>query len=286
MTVVFLNGRFINEDEALISPFDRGFTFGEGVYEVCIAVEGKIIDLEDHLARLDRSLNAAGITPPPERPMMPGLMRDLLDTNGIKNGFVYIQITPGKTARNFVASPKERSTLLMSTGTAPLGESNAFKHGLRVQVIPDIRWGRRDIKTTMLMPQVMAKRAALASGFDDVIFYDDLGITEGSSSNVFMVTSEGALVTRPVSHQILSGCTRNTVIELAQQNGMTVTERPISHDDLFQAKEIFLTSSTYLIVPVVELELKGKTATYSFKETKNIQSIYTTYLRALLEIHG
>ncbi|MFT8462833.1 aminotransferase class IV [Acetobacter persici] len=278
MTVVFLNGRFINEDEAMISPFDRGFTFGEGVYEVCISVAGKIIDLEEHLGRLDRSLNAAGIILPPERSSMPGLMHDLLERNGIKNGFIYIQVTPGKTVRNFIASPTERSTLLMSTGPTPLEESNAFKHGMRVQVIPDIRWGRRDIKTTMLMPQVMAKRAALDAGFDDVIFYDDLGITEGSSSNVFMVTNEGELVTRPVSHQILSGCTRNTVIELTEQNGMTVTERPITRDDLLQAKEIFLTSSTYLVVPVVELELEGKSKAYSCEETKKIQNIYMEYL--------
>lgn len=278
MKVVFLNGRFINEDEAMISPFDRGFTFGEGIYEVCISVDGKIVDLEDHLARLDRSLEAAGINPPPERSMLSGLMHDILAKNSIGNGFVYIQVTPGKTPRNFVALPAERSTLLISTGPAQLEDSKAFKNGMRVQVLPDIRWKRRDIKTTMLMPQVMAKRAALNAGFDDVIFYDDLGITEGSSSNVFMVTADGALVTRPVSHQILSGCTRNTLIELAIQNGMTVIEHPISHDDLLNAKEIFLTSSTYLVVPVVELEFGEKVITYPCNETKKIQDIYIKYL--------
>ncbi|MFT8306963.1 aminotransferase class IV [Acetobacter malorum] len=210
----------------MISLFDRGCTFGAGVYEVCISGDGKIVDLEDHLACLDRLLESAGINPPPQRSMLSGLIHDILAKNRVGNGVVYIQVTPGKTPRNFVALLAERSTLLIRTGTAQLEDRKAFKNGMRVQVMLDIRWKRRDIKTTTLIPQVMAKRAALSAGFDDVIFYDDLGSKEGSSLNVFMVTADGALVTRPVSHLILSGCTCNTLIEFTIHNGMTVIENP------------------------------------------------------------
>ena len=280
MSIIFLNGAFLAAEEARISPFDRGFTFGEGVYEVCIVVKGKLIDAPAHLARLERSLKSCDMAPPPEMANLPALMAELLQKNAIHNGSVYVQVTPGVTPRNFTAQPQGRSTLMMVANTGHFETSPAFTAGVHVQLQPDIRWLHRDIKTTMLMPQVMAKRNALANGLADTLFYDADGLTEGASSNVFMVDTQGSLITRPLSNLLLAGCTRERVLTLAQNAGLTLQERPIRPEELPQAAELFVTSATYLIAPVLSVDgIKINNAVIGPK-TRQLQKLYLNYIAA------
>ncbi|GBR43973.1 aminotransferase class IV [Neokomagataea thailandica] len=254
MSIIFLNGHYVHEKDARISPFDRGFTFGEGIYEVCIAINGKFVDALEHLARLERSLKECGIDTPPERDELSNIMSELLQKNDITTGLVYLQITPGASPRNFTIRPEGRPTLLMLAQGVDFKRSPAFLDGIHVQMRQDIRWLRRDIKTTMLMPQVMAKRDALSNGVSDTLYYDEYGITEGASSNVFLVDANGTLITRALSNHLLAGCTRARILDLAQNIGLTVEDRPIQLTEFVTAAECFVTSATYLIAPILTVD--------------------------------
>lgn len=278
MSIVFLNGVYVRAEDARISPFDRGFTFGEGVYEVCIAVNGKFVDAPAHLARLDRSLAACGIAPPPERAHLDSIMKELLGKNDVITGLVYLQVTSGVSPRNFTIRPEGRSTLLMLAQASDFEQASAFREGIHVQLREDIRWLHRDIKTTMLMPQVMAKRDALANGVSDTLFYDEQGITEGASSNVFLVDAYGTLVTRPLSNRLLAGCTRERILDLAQGAGFSIEERPIRRAELVTATECFVTSATYLIAPVLTIDGVSIANGQIGPITRTLQRLYCNYM--------
>lgn len=278
MSIIFLNGAYVPAEDARISPFDRGFTFGEGVYEVCIAVNGNFVDAPAHLARLDRSLAACGIAAPPERVELHSIMKELLQKNDVRTGLVYLQVTSGVSPRNFTACPEGRSTLMMLAQASDFEQTPSFRAGIHVQLQEDIRWLHRDIKTTMLLPQVMAKRNALANGVSDTLFYDALGITEGASSNVFLVDGHGTLVTRPLSNLLLAGCTRERILELAQGAGFLIDERPIQQAELATAAECFVTSATYLIAPVLSVDGRAIADGKAGLVTRRLQRLYCAYI--------
>ncbi|MBE7619620.1 D-amino acid aminotransferase [Komagataeibacter sp. FXV2] len=280
-SLIYLNGEFQPAESARISPFDRAFLFGEGIYEVCLLVNGRFVDMDSHLARLDRSLAACGMTPPPERPQLERIINDLARRNGVTNGLAYLQVTPGATPRSFTAVPQDRATLFILTQAQDFLSAPHLSRGITVQVRPDIRWLHRDIKTIMLLPQVMAKRSALANGFDDTIFIDEQGITEGSSSNIFIVTDAGTLVTRPLSDHLLAGCTRQRIITLARDAGMTVEERIITRDELSRAPEVFATSATYLVVPITRIDDHVVGDGGIGTVTRRLQEAYIAFIRAL-----
>ncbi|QOF94901.1 aminotransferase class IV [Novacetimonas hansenii] len=280
-SLIYLNGEIQPAESARISPFDRAFLFGEGIYEVCIIINGQFVDMDSHLARLDRSLGACGMTPPPERAQLPQIMHDLAHANGITNGFAYLQVTPGATPRSFTAVPQGRPTVMILAQAQDFLSAPSLSRGITVQLQPDIRWLHRDIKTTMLLPQVMAKRSALANGVDDTLFFDELGITEGSSSNVFIVEASGTLITRPLSHHLLAGCTRARIITLAQDAGMKVEERIITRDELLRAPEVFVTSATYMIIPVTSIDGHAVGDGQTGEVTKRLQDAYLDFMRSL-----
>ncbi|MBO1324782.1 aminotransferase class IV [Acetobacter sp. TBRC 12305] len=278
---VFLNGRFLSPAEATLSVFDRGFLFGEGIYEVWAVVGQRIVDTESHLKRLDRSLAECGLPTPPERDTLPQILTELVRRGGLTDGFIYLQITPGAGERDFTGTADTRPTLFIMARKKDLLGAPALESGMAVDLVPDIRWLRRDIKTTMLMPQVMAKKNAVRQGLKDAVFYDETGITEGASSNIFIVTESGAVRTRPLSHKLLPGCTRGRIVALARDHGIQVHEQAFSVEELLTAREAFVTSATSLIVPIIQVNEKTIADGKPGPVTRTLQKLYIDYIHAL-----
>lgn len=248
---VYVDGLFVPEEEARVSVFDRGFLFADAVYEVTSVLDGKLVDFDGHMARLERSVGELGLRMPMDRAAWLELHRELVGRNNVQEGCVYLQLTRGVADRNFLFSEDMSQTLVMFTQPKNLtGE----KKGLRIVSAPDIRWGRRDIKTVQLVAASMGKTAAKRRGKDDVWMVEDGFVTEGSSSNTYIVTSEGAIVTRHLSNSILSGITRAAVLKLAAEQGFAIEERPFSIDEAKEAREAFMTSATSFVWPVVEID--------------------------------
>lgn len=254
---VYVNGSYLPETEATISIFDRAFLMADGVYEVTSVLGGKLIDFDGHLARLERSLTELDMPKPAEFDGLLDIHRELVRANGIDEGLVYLQVTRGAAAdRDFVfPDPGEvRPTLVMFTQAKPgLADSPAAQKGIKIISIDDIRWGRRDIKTTQLLYPSMGKMMARAQGCDDAWMVEDGQVTEGTSNNAYIVTG-GRIVTRHLSSDILHGITRAAVLRFAREAQMEVEERAFAIDEAKAADEAFLTSASTLVMPVVEID--------------------------------
>jgi D-alanine transaminase len=251
--IACVNGRFVAEPEARISIFDRGFLFGDGVYEVVPVVDGRMVDLAAHRARLLRSLAALRIDLPVSPEELDRQMGEVVARNAIGEGRVYLQVTRGAADREFPFPGGGRPTLILFGREAAVLDTPAARAGLRVQTTADNRWGRRDIKTVMLLPAVLAKQVAKEEGFDDAWFVKDDEVTEGASSNAYVVR-DGRVYTRPLSADILPGCTRATLLALAAEAGEEILERSFTVAEAYGAEEAFITSATTLVTPVVEID--------------------------------
>jgi len=254
---VFLNGELVEREQALVPVDDRGFLFGDGVYEVVRAVDGSLYEAERHWRRLARSLDGTEITPPAglDAAALDALAQQLLDENGLAAGdaLVYLQITRGAAPRTHHFPPATtRPTVFASAG--PFSPPHALRaRGASAITHPDLRWARCDLKTVNLLPNVLAKQHAVAAGADEAVLVRDGMVTEGSSTNVFAVIA-GELRTHPASNHILPGVTRDVVIELAGQLGVPVRELPVPVEELREATELFLTSTTNDVMPVVRVD--------------------------------
>lgn len=255
--VVYVNGEFLPEQDAKISIFDRGFLFADAVYEVSTVLDGKLVDNAAHLKRLERSLSELKMSAPVPVDEIGALMRELVARNGVDEGVVYLQISRGPADRDFVFPAEEKPSLVMFTQSRVVADSPQAKTGLRVKTMPDIRWRRRDIKTTQLLAQSLAKQSAVEQGGDDAWMVQDGFVTEGSSNNAFIVTTDGVIVTRQLSNDILHGITRRVVLEIAERENLTVEQRPFTVEEAQQAAEAFSTSASGFVMPVVEID--GKT---------------------------
>ena len=254
--IVYVNGAFLPEAEAKISVFDRGFLMADGVYEVTTVIDGKLIDFAGHMARLTRSLDALAMTAPADAEALLAIHRSLIVRNALNEGMIYLQVTRGVADRDFVY-PVEGTppSLVLFTQAVPVLERDSVRNGLKVATVPDLRWARRDIKTVQLLYPSMAKMQAKAQGADDawMVAPDGL-VTEGSSNNAYIITGDGVIVTRPLSHEILHGITRVALLRLAAENGMTVEERGFTVDEVKAAEEAFITSASAFVTPVVEID--------------------------------
>ncbi|WP_417433429.1 D-amino-acid transaminase [Kiloniella sp.] len=251
---VYVNGSFLPEEDATISVFDRGFLFADGVYEVSTVLEGRLIDNEAHLVRLQRSLDELQMTSPVSMDDIVTIQNQLIKQNGLKEGGLYLQITRGAADRDF-AFPKDATpSLVMFTQEKNLLNSPAAERGLSVISVEDIRWQRRDIKTVGLLAPALAKQAAVVAGADDAWMYEDGFVTEGSSNNAYIISKEGKIITRHLGNEILHGITRRSVLELANEADMEVEERPFTLDEVRNAAEAFVTSATTFVTPVVSLD--------------------------------
>ena len=252
---VYVNGDYVPENEARISVFDRGFLFADAVYEVTSVLGGKLVDFHAHMARLDRSLAELEMKSPANPDDLLAIHRELVSKNGIDEGMVYMQVSRGAADRDFLYPPKDTlPSLVLFTQAAGLRDKPVARTGLRVAAIEDLRWGRCDIKTVQLLYPSMAKMAAKAKGVDDAWMVADGVVTEGSSNNAHIVTADGSLVTRPLSHAILPGITRAAVLRMAREHDVQVEERQFTLDEAKRAKEAFITSASMFVMPVVEID--------------------------------
>lgn len=254
--IVHVNGDWLPEAEAKVSVFDRGFLMADGVYEVTSVLGGKLIDFDGHCRRLDRSLKELGMGNPHSDAGWLALHREVVAKNGIVDGLVYLQVTRGNPGdRDFAYPPADTpQTVVLFTQAKPgLADNPAAKTGWRVISIPDQRWARRDIKTVQLLYPSMAKMAAKAAGVDDAWFVEDGAVTEGTSNNAYIIKG-GKIITRPLSHDILHGITRATLLRFAAEAQMEVVERPFTIAEAQAADEAFITSASAFVMPVVEID--------------------------------
>lgn len=253
---VYLNGDYMPEDDAKISIFDRGFVMADAVYEVVSVLDGKLIDFDGHMVRLKRSLDALDIANPLEDEDYLAAHREIVARNGIGDGMVYLQISRGNGGdRDFVYPPADTApTVVMFGWNKPgLADSPAAKTGIKVISVPDLRWHRRDIKTTQLLYPSMAKMEAKAQGADDAWLVEDGKVTEGTSNNAYIVKG-GTIITRELSHDILHGITRAAVLRFAKEAQMQVEERAFTIEEAQAADEAFVTSASTFVMPVVEID--------------------------------
>ena len=278
--VGFLNGTFMGLQEVRISPDDRGYQFGDGVYEVLMAYGGIPCLLQDHLSRLECS--ARGIRLP--LPYTPGEWeRDIVQgvkQSGYPNCKVYIQVTRGVMPRDHLFPNQCHPTVFMSfREMAPLDEA-LRKKGIKVITVPDLRWGRCDIKSLNLLPNVLSKQQAKEAGAFEAIFVRDGVVTEGTTSNVMMVRHEVIHTPEP-NHWILGGVTRKILIDLAKKEGLSVCERTIGGKELFDADEIFLAGTTIEVMPVVGIDDKAVGTGQPGPITQKLSACYQDFIKSL-----
>jgi D-alanine transaminase len=252
--IVYVNGDYLPEEEAKVSVFDRGFLFADGVYEVTSVLDGKLLDFAGHAKRLQRSLDELEMANPVTEEELLEIHRELVKRNGVEDGLVYLQVTRGSADRDFAYPKDAKPTLVLFTQSKPgLADSPVAKVGLKVISLPDIRWGRRDIKTVQLLYPSMGKMAAKKAGADDAWMIEDGFVTEGTSNNAYIVKGK-RLITRHLGNEILHGITRAAVLRCAREAQMEVEERAFTLDEAKTADEAFITSATTFVMPVVEID--------------------------------
>jgi D-alanine transaminase len=257
--IVYVNGRYLPYAAARVHIDDRGYQFGDGAYEVCEIRDGALIDETQHLARLERSLFALRIKEPTSKTTLRFVMREVAARNRVRNGLIYIQITRGVARRDHgFPEPNPAPGFVVSAKAIDrrIGEKRASE-GVRVITMHDLRWAHPDIKSLQLLPNVMAKQAARERGAYEAWLLDSQGnITEGASTNAWIVTAARVLVTRHADRAILRGVTRTTLLALLEAEGFEFEERAFSLNEVYGSPEAFLTSAVNIVMPVVAVDDK------------------------------
>ena len=255
--IAYVNGRYLPRAEARISVEDRGYQFADGVYEVCEVREGHLIDEARHMARLARSLSELRIAAPMPLSALGVVMRETIRRNRVHDGIVYLQITRGVARRDFPFPPAETkpSVVVMARSNDLANLEHLAAEGVAVVTVPDIRWRRVDIKSVSLLPNVLAKQAAREQGAREAWLVDAQGfITEGGSSNAWIVNRDGTLITHPLGRDILPGITRSVVIDVIKAQGLAFEERAFTVEEAYAAREAFITSASQIVLPVVRID--------------------------------
>lgn len=254
--IAYVNGRYLPHRDATVHIEDRGYQFADAVYEACEIRGGHIIDVRRHLDRLDRSLSELRFALPMSRGALIRVMRETARRNRVVDGLVYLQVGRGVAPRDHAFPKRAVPSVVVTAKPIPVGPAlRRAEQGVAVVTVPDNRWDRVDIKTVGLLPNALAKQAARERGAYEAVFVDADGfVTEGASTNVWIVTPEGTLATRPAEHGILKGITRGVVMEVAAAEGLTVEERPISLAELRAAREVFITAASTIVVPVIKVD--------------------------------
>jgi D-alanine transaminase len=253
----YVNGRYIPFRDAKVHVEDRGYQFADSVYEVCEIRGGRLIDARRHLDRLERSLSALRIPMPMARAALLVVLREVAGRNRIRYGIVYLQITRG-VARRDHAFPNPNVAPNLAVTARPLNRARneaLAADGIAVVSVQDDRWGLVDIKTTGLLPNVLARQAAIDQGARDAWFVDSNGaVTEASSANAWIVTAQGTVVTRRADHAILGGITRAVLFDVLKAQGLSVEERAFTLEEAYAAREAFETSASQIVMPVVSID--------------------------------
>lgn len=255
--IIYVNGRYLPYAEASVHAEDRGFQFGDGIYEVVEVRDHALIDATRHLQRLERSLAEISMPMPMSSGALLGVMRECVRRNRVGDGTVYLQVTRGARPRDFLfPGPDIKQSLICIARpvSRSVGDARAAA-GIAVKTVPDPRWARCDIKTVMLLPASLAKEAARAEGAKEAWFVDEEGrVTEGASSNAWIVDKAGCLRTRPVDNAILRGVTRTTLVDVLKREGIDLVERPFTVAEAQAAKEAFITAATAIVTPVISID--------------------------------
>jgi D-alanine transaminase len=272
--IVFLNGSFLPAEEARVPFMDRGFLFGDGVYEGVGVLDGRLIDNEAHLDRLERSLREVRIPNPRTRAEWTALEEEVVRRNGMAEGFLYFQVTRGVAERDFFFPEDAQPTVAMFTQAKAIVHAPAARTGVAVVTVPDQRWARRDIKSISLLAQVLAKQAAREAGAQEAWMVEDGYVTEGGSSSAFIITRESRIVVRPLSQAILPGITRQSLFRLAAETGIALDERPFTVAEAYEAAEAFLTSASNFVLPVVSIDGRPVADGQPGALTKRLRELY------------
>ena len=279
--IAYVNGSFVPMADAKVSVLDRGFLFADGIYEVAAVLDGKLIDNDSHLARLERSVGEIELSLPETLPRIIELQKELIARNGLINGVIYMQVTRGAVIpRDFMFPKDARPTFVMFTSEKDIVGAASAKTGIAVKTVPDIRWARRDIKSVALLAQVLAKQAAAEAGCQEAWMIEDGKVTEGGSSSAFILTQDDVLVTRQNSSAILPGCTRKAVMKLAEERQLRVEERAFSVSEALAAKEAFITSASLFVQAVVTIDGQTVATGKPGPMTNRLREIYVEFARA------
>lgn len=278
---VYLNGEFLPADQAKVSIFDRGLNLADSVYEVFGVLDGKLIDSKGHLARLWRSLGELSIPAPFGNDEVLDFCKELVARNGIDEGLVYMQITRGVAERDFTFSADLTPTVFAFTQPKSKAEREVNNRGVTLKSAPDLRWARRDIKSTGLLAQVLAKQAAKQAGCYEALMVRDGEVTEGGATSFFMI-KDGVLITRPLSNDILPGVTRKSVLALARDQNLAVEERTFTLEEAYAADEAFITGASTYVCPVLQIDGQVIGAGAPGPMVRRLQDIYLDFARASL----
>lgn len=258
--IAYVNGRYLQGARAAVPVEDRGYQFADGVYEVCEVRDGRLVDETRHMARLDRSLRELRMARPMSAKALSHVLRETVRKNRVRDGIVYVQVTRGVAPRDFpFPAAGTRSSLVVTSRSFDRARLEAqAEKGIDVVTVPDVRWQRVDIKSVALLPNVLAKQIARDKGAREAWMVDGQGcVTEGASSNAWIVTRDGVLVTRPLDTGILPGITRSVVMDEVKALGIKVEERAFTVEEAYAAREAFVTSASQIVMPVVSIDGKS-----------------------------
>jgi D-alanine transaminase len=257
MRIAYVNGRYLPLSNAAVSIEDRGYQFADGVYEVCEVRGGRLVDERRHMARLDRSLREIRMARPMSLAALSVVLHETVRRNRVRDGGVYLQITRGVARRDFAFPPAgtAQSVVVSARSHDRARLEQLAAEGIAVITVPDTRWSRVDIKSVALLPNVLAKQTAREQGAREAWLVDAHGrVTEGASSNAWIVSRDGKLITHPLGHDVLPGITRAVVIEVVKAQGLELEERAFSVEEAYAAREAFVTSASQIVLPVVSID--------------------------------
>ena len=255
--IAYVNGRYLPLAQAAVSIEDRGYQFADGVYEVCEVRAGRLVDERRHMARLDRSLREIRLARPMSLAALSVVLHETVRRNRVHDGIVYLQITRGVARRDFAFPPADTapSVVVSARSNDRTRLERLAADGIAVITVPDTRWSRVDIKSVALLPNVLAKQAAREQGAREAWLVDAQGrVTEGASSNAWIVSRDGKLITRSLGNDILAGITRSVVIDVVKAQGIAFEERAFSVEEAYAAREAFVTSASQIVLPVVSID--------------------------------
>ena len=252
---VYVNGTFFAQEDAKVSVFDRGFLFGDGVYEVIPVLNGRIVEMSHAIERLNRSLGEITMAWPCSREEFKRVLEDLRQRNQLQEGYIYLQVTRGVAERDFAFPASIPSSFVAWTAVKKLIENPLAATGVKVVTVPDLRWKRRDIKSINLLAQCIAKQEAASRGAFEGWMTEDGVVTEGASSSAYIV-KDNTIITRALSNAILPGIRRKVILKMAREHNMALVERPFTVDEALAADEAFMSSATTLVMPIVEIDGK------------------------------
>jgi D-alanine transaminase len=253
--IAYVNGAYLPHRHAVVHIEDRGYQFADGVYEVVHTYRGRLIDELAHLDRLDRSLSELFIASPMARRSMRLVMREVVRRNRLTTELLYIQVTRGVAPRDHRFPHSKKPAVVMTARAVPEFPREMLDDGVKILTIPDVRWDRCDIKTIALLPNILAKQTAIeAQAYEAWLVDGDDFITEGSSSNAWIVTADNILITPPTGHRVLAGTARRMIVRMASELGYTVEERPFTVAEAYQAKEAFMCNSSHFVTPVTQID--------------------------------